>query len=129
MYRSFQILLIEDDANDRALIAHELSTRLNGVRVCSESEASGIAVALERGGFDLVITDYDLGWTNGLVLLKEFKAHWPSIPVIVCSGNPSADLARRAIEIGAIQFVEKCSSGFPQLLRAVENVWSDCGRK
>jgi DNA-binding NtrC family response regulator len=128
VYRSFQILLVEDNAGDRALMARELSTRFSGVIIQQEWERAGLTVAMERGRFDLVITDYDLGWTNGLDLLHEIKARWPQTPVVICSGNPSIDVARAVVNAGASHFVQKSSRGFSRLLTVVETLWADVDR-
>lgn len=122
MQKSPTVLLVEDNANDRALILHELRTHLPGVVVREAWEPGHIEEALQMGGFDLAITDYDLGWTTGVTLLHRLRSRWPGVPVIVCSGNSKDSIRIEVKEAGGEQFVEKTACGFDELLSVVVEV-------
>lgn len=122
MQNSPTVLLVEDDANDRALIAHELRAHFPGVVVREAWEPAHIEEALQGGGFDLAITDYDLGWTTGVALLHRLRSRWPEVPVIVCSGNTRDSIGSEVQEAGGEQFVTKTAFGFDQLVTVVADV-------
>ena len=44
------------------------------------TEREGFAQALKEGAFDLVITDYQIRWTDGLTVLSTSKCFWQDFP-------------------------------------------------
>lgn len=60
--------------------------------------------------FDLVLLDLQLGDANGFELLAEFRAAYPSLPVVVVSASDRSSDVIRAIDIGAMGFVPKRAS-------------------
>ena len=120
MNTSPRILLIEDNPDDRVLIIRELRKDWPHVQVEQVGESIGLARALEAGGFDLVISDYYLGWTNGLVVLRAVKARWPDCPVIMFTGTGSEEIAVEAMKAGLDDYVLKALR--PRLPAAVRSV-------
>lgn len=99
-----RILLVEDEALIRILVAEELRDADYEV-----VEASSADEALELLGsshsVDLVISDVRMpGTIDGLGLLEAVKAQSPDLPFIVTSGHVEASLA---IGRGADQFLAK----------------------
>ena len=47
------------------------------------TEREGFAQVLKEGAFDLVITDHQIGWTDGLTVLGTIKGFWPDCPVML----------------------------------------------
>ncbi|MBI4642101.1 MAG: response regulator, partial [Candidatus Tectomicrobia bacterium] len=72
-----RILLIDDNPDDRALVMRELRREFPDLIVGQITEARSFAQALETGNFDLVITDHQLRWTDGLAVLRAVKTRWP----------------------------------------------------
>src|SRR6185436_3628104 len=56
---------------------------------------------------DLVLTDLRLPGKDGIALLTALKAARPELPVVLMSGHGSIEEAVKAIQLGAIDFVEK----------------------
>lgn len=56
---------------------------------------------------DLVLLDLQLGQTNGLDLLAEFRQDYPAIPVVVVSASDRPGDVVRAIDLGAMGFLPK----------------------
>lgn len=56
---------------------------------------------------DLVLLDLQLGQTNGLDLLVEFRQDYPAIPVVVVSASDRPGDVVRAIDLGAMGFLPK----------------------
>ena len=54
-------------------------------------------MAAQQDEIDMVVVDVALGDGSGLDLLKSIRCTHPSIPVIVITGYPSADLAGDAL--------------------------------
>jgi CheY-like chemotaxis protein len=63
-------------------------------------------VYLEKMKFEVVVTDYNLGPTTGLEVVRGTGRLWPGVPVVVMSGSVD-DVERKARAVGARAFVQK----------------------
>jgi PAS domain S-box-containing protein len=103
----WRLLLIDDNPDDRFFVRRALGREFDTLEVHEAGDAETLARALETGPFDLVITDYALGFTNGFILLDTLKARWPECPVILCSGTLSEEIAVEALRKGLDDYVLK----------------------
>ncbi|WP_445250727.1 response regulator [Microcoleus sp. OTE_8_concoct_300] len=71
------ILVIDDNPTERLLVKRELERQFSQLQITEISDDKLFRKALNRGGFHLVITDYQLRWTNGLDVLRTIKASYP----------------------------------------------------
>ena len=62
---ALRVLIIDDNADDRALVMRELGLEYLDLHVRQITEEQAFADALQGGNFDLVITDSHLRWTDG----------------------------------------------------------------
>ena len=62
---------------------------------------------LRTGGFDLVILDISMPGRDALDVLKEIKAGWPSLPVVIFTMNPDEVYSLRMIRAGASAYINK----------------------
>lgn len=98
------ILVVDDDESLRSVIEYSLRERGHTVvAVGSGSEA------LQRlqDGFELVITDVQLGTVSGMDVLAETKARIPQIGVIVITAYGAVEDAVRAMKLGALDYLTK----------------------
>ena len=104
-----RILLVEDNPDDAALVQADLG-RLRGVSVQVEhrnSLSAGLA-RLEKGGFDLVLTDLNLPDSKNLEAFNRLRACAPALPVVILSGTYQEEsMAREAIQDGAQDYLVK----------------------
>ena len=101
------ILVIDDDTACRRLVAEQLSREIPGLVGEPIASREEFELAIDKGGVDLVVTDYHLGWTNGLEVIKTVKSRCPSCPVIVLTGTGSEEVAVEAMKAGADDYVLK----------------------
>ena len=100
-----RILVVDDNITMRESLRDTLGTE--GYRVQSvENAIQGIA-ELERQEFELVLADLSLPRVSGLELLDRVKKTWPSVEVIVITGQGSIATAVDAIKRGAYHYVTK----------------------
>jgi len=116
------ILHIDDDPDDRALVARELRGLIPDINVVEVADPTTLATALDRGGFDLVITDYYLRWGNGLEILHRIRKAHPSIPVIMFTGTGNEEVAVEAMKAGVRDYILKTPNHFKTLGGAVQRV-------
>ncbi len=81
------VLLVEDEAVIRALLAEEL--RAHGLVVVEAVNADEAWAYLQAGGrADLIFSDMTMpGSMNGVELVRQAKAAYPRIKAIIMSGN------------------------------------------
>jgi len=112
------ILLIDDNPNDRLMIDLELRKAFAEVEIKSPIDAKTLEEMLATGGFDVVITDYQLRWSDGLTVLKKIKTSHPNCPVIMCTDSGSEAVAVECMKAGLSDYVFK-GRYFQRLARAV----------
>jgi DNA-binding NtrC family response regulator len=121
-----QVLVVDDEADIRALIQEILSEEGYGVTVAADAEEARSA---RRGdNFDLILLDIWMPDTDGITLLREWSdAGDLKCPVVIMSGHGTVDTAVEATRLGAHDFVEKPLS-LAKLLRTVEGALESAGR-
>jgi len=101
-----QILQVEDNPDDAALVAREL--RRGGLvfnlRRVSDEQTFLEALSVEP---QLVLSDFVLPQFDGLTALKLLKKRYPDVPFILISGAIGEDLAVAAMREGASDYILK----------------------
>ncbi|WP_392535007.1 response regulator [Nostoc sp. C117] len=116
-----RILLIDDNPNDRLLAIRQLEREFSDLQVEQVATAEDLAQALERGEFNLVVTDYQLRWSNGLEVLNTIKASYPNCPVIMFTNSGTQEIAVEAMKSGLDDYVIKSPQHQVRLTVAVRS--------
>ncbi|HEY7763735.1 MAG TPA: response regulator, partial [Aestuariivirgaceae bacterium] len=101
------ILIVDDEADIRELIAGILEDEGYQARLAHNSDAA--VAAIEERRPSLVILDIWLQGSrlDGLDLLNVLKEKLPDLPVIIISGHGNIETAVSAIKRGAYDYIEK----------------------
>src|SRR5207249_9619889 len=101
------ILIVDDEADIRELVAGILQDEGYATRVARDSDDALGAVAMRRP--NLVFLDIWLQGSrlDGLQLLDAMKQQHPELPVVMISGHGNIETAVAAIKQGAYDFIEK----------------------
>jgi len=131
MKSPLHILHLEDNPNDAALIQ---STLQAGGILCATTSVQNrddFVAALEKGGIDLILSDFTLPAFDGLAALKIARANWPAIPFIHVSGTMGEERAIDSLKNGATDYVLKArlSRLCPAVRRAMQEVEEKAGRR
>ena len=121
MKDGFRILMVDDNPDDRMLIRRALVREFPELEIVEVGDPVTLARALDQGPYDLVITDYGLGFTDGFALLDTLKTQWPECPVILCTGTLSEEIAVEALRKGLDDYVLKDPRRFMRLPAAVRS--------
>jgi PAS domain S-box-containing protein len=116
-----QILLVDDDPDDRALAKLVLEREMPEVAVEEITDALAFAQACGRRSFALVILERELRWADGLAVLSLLKEDWPEVPVILFTGYGNEEVTLRAIRLGASDYLVKKPANFLRLPLAVRS--------
>lgn len=119
--QTIRILLLDDNPDDRLLAIRELQREFSNLQVEQITEQAGFNQALAADHFDLAITDYHMGWSNGIEVLRTIKARYPNRPVIMFTNTASQETAIEAMKAGLNDYVLKSPKHYIRLPVAVRS--------
>ena len=75
-------------------VALALRLSFPGLEATGVHDRAALDRELERGGYDVVIADYQLDWTHGPDVVGRLKERWPDCPIVVFSVTAADELQR-----------------------------------
>jgi signal transduction histidine kinase len=115
MSKRLRIIIIDDNPQDRLLAARELKQEFSDLDILEIGDAESFNRILDQDDFDLVITDYQLRWSNGIKVIHIIKSRYPDVPVIMFTGTGSEEIAVEAMKAGLDDYVIKSPAHFFRL--------------
>ncbi len=116
-----RILIVDDHPMVREGLAMRISTQRD-LQVCGEAATEQEALELVQATApDLVIVDLSLKSGHGLEVIKQVKARYPSIKMLVLSGFQESLYAERVLRAGALGYLNKQESN-EKALQAIRTV-------
>lgn len=99
------ILYLEDDVSVRSPIAAFL--RLRDFEVIEASNGKEGLKIFEEMHIDLLITDIDMPYMDGLSLAQKIRQNSSNVPIIIISGHSDKEKLLRGIRVGLIDYIYK----------------------
>jgi len=100
-----RLLVIDDDENLRKVTGYNLESAGFSVLSAGTGQEGLELIVSEKP--DVVISDVKLTDTDGLTLLKTIKENQPDIPVIIITAFGTIEMAVKAMNSGAFNFITK----------------------
>jgi signal transduction histidine kinase len=116
-----RIVHVDDNETDRLLVKRELGRAIPELQIQEIRNQQELDQALAAGAFDLVLTDYQLGWSNGITVLNAVKARHPDRPVVMFTGTGNEEVAVEAMKAGLDDYVVKAPRHAVRLVTAVRS--------
>ncbi|WP_424004084.1 response regulator [Haloarcula salina] len=120
--------LVVDDSDFFAEMTADTLTQEHDIDAVAATGASEALERLESGGFDCVVSDYEMPEMDGLELLDEIRRDNPSIPFILLTGRGDEETASAAIAAGVADYLLKLEvvedKQYGRLANRIENVVS-----
>jgi two-component system nitrogen regulation response regulator NtrX len=113
-----EILIVDDEENTLASLSRAFRLAGHGAVVC-DNAARALELAKTQP-FDLILSDVVMPGRDGIQLLQDLKANEITTPVVMMSGQAHIEMAVKATQLGALDFLEKPISS-EKLLLTVEN--------
>jgi CheY-like chemotaxis protein len=107
MKSKLRILNLEDNATDAELNEAMISARWPESQFIRVQSREPFIAELERGDFDLILSDYTMPGFNGREALALAQEKCPKIPFLFVSGTIGEDAAIEALKNGATDYVLK----------------------
>lgn len=99
-----RLLHVDDDSSFRELFPILYARWFD---VASVADPTAALALLAQGGFDALVTDFDMPVMDGLDLLRQVRDAHPGLPVFLYTGQGSEDVARQAFQEGACDYFVK----------------------
>ena len=118
MAQPSSILLVDDEPDIVQTLGYRLQAA--GYEVTTATNGEEALDILRRQDVDLVLADFMMPEMNGIELTRTIKAHpkWFGTKVLLFSANSDPEFRRRAIELGALDYLPK-TLGANQILERV----------
>ena len=116
-----RVLLLDDTPAARTMVTSALRQEFPNPRVEQIVGAENLDRSLEAGDFDLVITEHQLRWIDGLAVVRAVKATWPDCPVIMFTDTGSEEAAVAAMKAGLDDYIVKSPRNLDRLPAAVQS--------
>src|SRR5216117_51920 len=119
---AMRVLLLEDDANDEQLIAHELGRLTPPPQIERVTGEASFLAALKDFAPDVILSDHNLPAFDGRRALEQTRAILPDIPFILVTGTLNEETAVSYLKAGATDYVlkDRLVRLGPALLEALE---------
>ena len=131
MKKSVSILHLEDNPFDAELINATLAAAEIDCESVRVEDRKNFVEAVERGGFDLILADYNLPSFDGVSALAIAKQKRPEVPFIFVTGSLGEERAIETLKNGATDYVLKDNRArlAPAVLRAIDEAAAQAQRK
>ncbi|POG55572.1 PAS domain-containing protein [Haloferax marisrubri] len=121
--RAMRILLVDDDEPMVELSATFLERELADAETATYTDPEPALDELTDGGYDCVVSDYDMPGMDGLELLTAAREQGIEIPFVLFTGKGSEEIASRAISAGVDEYLQKGGpEEYPVLANKVSNL-------
>lgn len=116
-----RVLIVDDHPIVRLGLARMIESAPD-LAVCGDAEnVTGAKRAVRELQPDVVVVDLTLGQGDGLELVRDLRAHHPSLPILVLSMHEESIYAERMLAAGARGYIMK-EAASDQLLIALRRV-------
>ena len=120
MSHYYTIIVADDHPLFRVALTQAIGAQVEGVNVLEAEHLQHIESQMNNE-IDLVMLDLHMPGANGFSGLIYLRTHYPSVPVVVVSGNEQASVIHRAMHFGAVGFIPK-SASMANIIEAVQVV-------
>ena len=105
--RDLQILLIEDNPGDARLVEEYLRMGAFNPEIIHETDLKAALERLKDESFSLILLDLSRPDSFGLKTVERILGAAPQTPVVVMVGTDDAELAKKALKLGAQDYLTK----------------------
>ena len=129
MGEMLRILVVDESPRDRELIRALLRNAIGNVEVTEVAEPADLESHVAGGRFDVVLADHRPSWVDAFHLRERIRQDYAYVPVILCTGTGSEELAVAAMKAGFDDYVLKHPHHFPRLPSAIRSALEEATRR
>ncbi len=114
-----RVLIADDRPQDRFLAKRALAAEFADLALTEVRSQSELDTALDAGAFDVIITDYQLRWTDGLQVLEMVRRRGLDAPVVMFTHTGSEEVAAAGLRSGLADYIVKSPTHYGRLAHSV----------
>ena len=126
---ALRFLVIDESQRDRELIGASLRGAFANPEIAEVTDPAQLDAQLAAGKFDIVLADHRPSWIDAFTVLGKVRERFPYVPVILCTGTGSEELAVAAMKAGFDDYVLKHPHHFPRLASAIRSALEEAMRR
>jgi signal transduction histidine kinase len=112
-------MVLDDNPHDRQLTLRELRKEFPNTQAVEPLNEGAFREALANAAFEIVVTDFNLKWTNGVDIVRAVKEARPHCPVIMFTATGTQEVAVEAMKAGLDDYLIKSPKHYVRLAAAV----------
>ncbi|MEM1067566.1 MAG: response regulator [Planctomycetota bacterium] len=116
---AWRILVVEDDEVDALLFERLLTASGQRFEATVRASIRDAISWLEEHEADVVLLDQSLPDGRGVEGISEIRRHIPHIPIVMMTGLNDEDMASKAVDSGAVDYLVKGESDPSTLANAI----------
>ena len=105
-----KLLLVDDHTLVRKGLSHLLAATIDDAAIDEAEDAEQAIQAITASLPDVALVDIRMPGRDGLDLLREIRATWPTLPVIILTCFDDSEYVKRALADGAAGYLLKDST-------------------
>ena len=102
-----KVVIIDDDARDRGRLSHIVQQEFDTSECLEVTGQAHFTAVLAHDDVDIVLTEYDLEWTDGARILQAARARWPYVPVLFVASTDREEVFSESLANGLSDCVLK----------------------
>jgi two-component sensor histidine kinase len=102
-----KFMIVDDNPTDRELMMQGLRREFPDAEFVEVFRRQAFDEAIAQGDFDVVLTDYQLHWTDGLWVVTTLRARLPHVPIIMYTDSGGEEVAVKGMKAGLSDYVLK----------------------
>jgi len=114
-----RVLLVDDNPQDRLLTRRALAAEFPDLELSEVIGQEQLDAALRDPAFDIVVTDFQLRWTDGLKVLEAVHAVAAHLPVVMFTNTGSEEIAASAFRLHVADYIVKAPGHYGRLAHGV----------
>lgn len=104
--KSLKLLFVEDEKDLLSIISGAL-TKLQANFLTATNGLEALKVIEENSDIDVIVTDINMPYMNGLDMIKTLKEKGSTIPIIIMSAHTEMEYVDRAKDYGISDYLLK----------------------
>jgi putative two-component system response regulator len=116
------VLLVEDDDDQAVAVTEALERALEGAVIARAGSVARAAELAHGSEWSLAVVDHNLPDGAGMEVLDTLRAHDPTLPIVMLTGQGSEESAIEAFRRGASDYVVKSLDYLDALERRVKTL-------
>ena len=122
-----RVLLIDDNPQDRLLTRRALAAEFPDLELSEAISQEQLDAALREPAFDIVVTDFQLRWTDGLKVLEAIHAVVPDMPVVMFTNTGTEEIAASAFRLHVADYIVKAPGHYGRLAHGARVALKNAG--